>query len=312
MSVLTEAEIQAAVRDGQIFINPFNKNNLNSSSCNLTLGKYYYRVNQPPEKGIIIHNPYSFSDGVRGGKTYQGYYEANTIEQLGQFGLSWREEDCSIKHDDLGILLRPNETILCHTAEFVGSKAPYSSLAVGYAPLSNSLISITPMWNDMNSVKRMPIRITNDSSSRAVLIVVGKPIVTVSFFCNQTSNSSIVTESSVNTAIDLHQIVKSWTPDAILPNLYLKPRAPPVARQKKETVPLQMQASGEAEEPKKRKKSAAAPVSVAPKKKTLKIPEPPKDEEGNYILPQTLKPQKTAQKNPKKKHVKMVYDPESL
>lgn len=342
MSALSEAEIQKCMRDKQIFINPFNAKNLNSSSYDLTLGKYFYRVAAPEASvqaqgaPIQIHNPYGKSSEA----AWKGYYSANTLEELGAFGLKINPQTDNVSEKDFGIILPPGETILAHTSEFFGCKAPFSCLMTTFAPISLNMIDVSCQWGDTDYVDRWPLRITNLSKTKAVLLVVGQKIATVSFFGKQLEVNALTPfkdtgaltggVSSSDSVIDIKLIVSSWNPSMILPTLFVKRNPQPQVRQQKH----QQQAVPQAAQPQvaqappqvpavvqqgvvietdgrgRRKRAQPASMSSAVSK-SLKLPEPQRDGEGNPILPALLKGV-TTKDEPKNLPKEPAYNPDSV
>jgi dCTP deaminase len=115
LSLLSDKAILDHMKHDRVRIEPFSMEALNTSSYDVTLGKYYFRE-ATPEAGRGIYNPYSREMVDRVWGTPQ------TAERCGD----WRKRTGSvlenISDDDLIIWLKPGETILGHTNEFIGGR----------------------------------------------------------------------------------------------------------------------------------------------------------------------------------------------
>jgi len=136
MSLLSNKAIRRHMQAGSVVIEPFNEDNLATSSYDVTLGPYFYRE-APPEAGMGIYNPFSASMVERvWGKPLlaetAGSFTARTgcVRSLARSSRlacttdSWTR--CcgllsvkleNIRDDDRIIFVAPGETILGHTNE---------------------------------------------------------------------------------------------------------------------------------------------------------------------------------------------------
>lgn len=115
MSCLSDKAILRHIKHGNISIYPLNIKNINTSSVDVTLGKYYFREQQVID-GNSIFNPYSKA------MIQKVWGEPESAQCAGD----WMKET-GIKLDNISdtdhiIWIRPNETILGHTNEFIGGR----------------------------------------------------------------------------------------------------------------------------------------------------------------------------------------------
>lgn len=93
MSLLSRSAIKKLLDAGTIVIHPFDPENLNTSSYDVTLGEHYF-VERPPEIGDHrIYNPYSEKDvksvwiprSAETLKEWKASHQFDTIRQMRDF-----------------------------------------------------------------------------------------------------------------------------------------------------------------------------------------------------------------------------------
>ena len=62
-SLLSDQAILSHLQKGTVVIDPFVKENLSTSSYDVTLGKYYFREHSP-DYGIGVYNPCIYNHGL--------------------------------------------------------------------------------------------------------------------------------------------------------------------------------------------------------------------------------------------------------
>lgn len=287
MSFLSDREIRDAVQRGLVQIRGFDPDkNLRASSYDVTLGFYYYRGGGGggAEERRATYNPYRTDDG--GSKNWDAEFQrAASVRDFVPSGLVL-DEACGLNPEtDRGILLGCGETIVAHTQEFFGALFPNATLVSGHGDMLSNAISVAPggMWGDSGYVDRWPLLVTN-LGRRDVLLVCGKKIATVTF---SRGPSSELTEGNAPVDFDMDEVVRSWKPTKLLPTTGRQP-APTAATATKRAVvapPDQRKAEVQQEiEVQQRQRTINSP-----KRKSLKLPEPERDEEGDPVLPTGLK-----------------------
>jgi hypothetical protein len=145
-SLLSDKAILDHLRKGSVLIEPFVMENLSTSSYDVTLGRYYFRESNPEPvrqqlwavparvecrsalftdaralvafslQGMGIYNPYDAAMVQRVWGTPQEAEEAG--EWMARTGVKLE----NIHASDRIIMLKPGETILGHTNEFLGGR----------------------------------------------------------------------------------------------------------------------------------------------------------------------------------------------
>src|SRR5687768_1515959 len=99
-SLLSDRAIMRLRHEGKIVIEPFVRDNLATSSYDVTLGPYYYREKHP-EPGLGLYNPYSKEHVLR------VWGELHIAERAGDFMARVSVELENISTDDKIIFIQP-------------------------------------------------------------------------------------------------------------------------------------------------------------------------------------------------------------
>jgi len=218
MSVLSKPEILKYHKNGSVIIEPFNKENLNSTSYDVRLGEYFYRQNQMERTEIL--NPFS-KDSIN--KMYFKLEKAIEVRKIKSQLNSFK----NLKPTDKVILISPNETILAHTIEFIGGKNSKDLAITSEMRARSSLgrigIAVCKCagWGDVGYINRWTMEITNFSSV-VIPLVVGMRIAQIIF--HQVEPISQIDEYQLRgkyqKSIDIESLKKNWQPEMMLPKLY--------------------------------------------------------------------------------------------
>ena len=116
-SCLSDRAILSHMQKGTVVIEPFVESQLNTSSYDVTLGEFFYRESSP-EPGKAIYNFWSKEE-------VQRVWGSNPC--VAEKHLEWCRRTKSQLLENIGeeeklIWIRPGETILGHTNEFLGGR----------------------------------------------------------------------------------------------------------------------------------------------------------------------------------------------
>ena len=216
-STLSDKKILQYLKSGRIIISPFVKENLNTSSMDVTLGNFYYRE-QRPEPGRSIYSPWSESDvrSIWGGpqkaiKARQ-YMKSVGIVELG-----------GIHPNDEIIPIAPGETILAHTQEFIGGRDGITTMMKARSSLGRNFIEVCKCagWGDVGYTNRWTMEITNNSRDFAIPLVVGRRIAQIVFFeVGEIVNKDYTVDGKYQSENSLVAMKKNWQPEAMLPKMW--------------------------------------------------------------------------------------------
>jgi len=217
-SLLSDKAILRHMEQGTIVIQPFIKENLSTSSYDVTLGPYYY-MESLPEPGRAIYNPFSKSDTERvWGVPKFAELQSEFLKRAGGNALE------NISLDDRIIWIRPGETILAHTNEFIGGRRSVTTMMKARSSLGRNFIEICKCagWGDVGYVNRWTLEITNNSNSYTIPLVVGRRIAQIVFFDTEgVLGDEYNKTGKYQTSDQIEEIMTKWKPEDMVPKMYL-------------------------------------------------------------------------------------------
>ena len=216
---LSDKQILASIKKGTVVISPFEKKNLNTSSYDITLGEWFFRE-VPTKHNHPIYNPYK----ERHTKYIWG--EALRAEKakdaLGAYNIDW--SDYGILPDDKVILIKPGETILAHTNEFIGGRVNITTQMQARYSMGRNFIEICKCagWGDVGYINRWTMEITNNSRLYCIPLVVNRRVGQIVFYeTGEILGKDYSLEGKYSPSDDLVKLKKAWKPEMMLPKMYL-------------------------------------------------------------------------------------------
>ena len=214
---LSDKKILEHMKAGTVVIDPFIRENLATSSYDVTLGEWYFRE-QPPVEHKKLFNIYSKSDTERiWGTKPQRAQKAK--DALKNFNFTYD----GILPTDKVILLEPGETILAHTNEFIGGRETVTTMMKARSSMGRIFINVCKCagWGDVGYVNRWTMEISNASQHYIIPLVVGRRIAQLVFFETGpiVSNDYSVT-GNYQSSKNLKELKKNWKPELMLPRLW--------------------------------------------------------------------------------------------
>lgn len=208
-SVLSDTDILQKIKSGNIVIYPFNRNQLQNCSYDVKLGEYYYTPNKPLPEFI---NPWCNEHVTK--------YWGSPL--LAKRATKREAELYSLQLGQQYIEIEPLETILCHTEEFIGGKHN----VVGKMQTRSSLMRIgiscckCAGWGDIGYINRWTMEITNHTHTK-VILPVGMRVAQIIFHPTGQPSHSYSANGKYQTHDDLDELMRTWTPQMMLPKLYM-------------------------------------------------------------------------------------------
>lgn len=216
-SLMSDARILEELDFGRIVISPFIRKNLGTASYDVTLGEWYFRE-QSPNPGLVLYSPWSEEDVRAVWGTPQKADIAG--EYMSQFSLKLPG---GIKQENRIILVRPGETILCHTEEYVGGREGITTMMKARSSVGRNFIEVCKCagWGDVGYINRWTMEVTNNSRHYIIPLVVGRRIAQIAFFeVGMTQGVDYSNSGKYQTSSDLSSLKSSWTPDDMLPKMW--------------------------------------------------------------------------------------------
>lgn len=125
--------------------------------------------------------------------------------------------------NDKVIMLRPGETILAHTNEFIGGKNHITTMMKARSSLGRSFIEVCKCagWGDVGYINRWTMEITNNSKNYIIPLIVGRRIAQLIFFeTGPIVGPDYSQTGKYNPGKNLAELKKKWNPSMMLPQLY--------------------------------------------------------------------------------------------
>jgi len=219
---LSDKRILEEIKKGDISISNFKRENLATSSYDVTLGEYYFRENFPNRYTEKIYNIYSKNhiERVWG-------LEARKAKKAKEVFKDFKFEYDGISPDDKIIMLEPGETILAHTNEFIGGKNHITTMMKARSSMGRSFIEVCKCagWGDVGYVNRWTMEITNNSRHYSIPLIVGRRIAQIIFFEtgeieNKDNDYTLNKSSKYCSTVNVKDLQKNWSPLEMLPKLW--------------------------------------------------------------------------------------------
>lgn len=215
---LSDRKILEAMKEGLVVIEPFTRENLATSSYDVTLGEWFFRE-QPPEHNHSLYNIWSKEHMTHVWGAEKAERAITAKEAFKKYKFDWD----GIDPDDKVILLRPGETILAHTNEFIGGKDSITTMMKARSSMGRNFIEVCKCagWGDVGYVNRWTMEITNNSKNYIIPLVVGRRIAQIIFFeTGPILKKDYASTGKYQTASSLKELQKTWGPESMLPKLW--------------------------------------------------------------------------------------------
>lgn len=218
---LSDKKILEEIKKGDIIIEPFKRDNLATSSYDVSLGEYYFREKESDGYEPNIFNIWSEKDLTRVWDT-NNIHKARTAKEVFK---NYKFDFVGISPNDKVILLRPGETILAHTNEFIGGRNHITTMMKARSSMGRSFIEVCKCagWGDVGYINRWTMEITNNSKHHQIPLVVGRRIAQIIFIETGpiiANDYAEIKNSKYQSSSDIKVLKKNWSPKEMIPKLY--------------------------------------------------------------------------------------------
>lgn len=228
MAVYSNIQIKQAINDGHIICVPFQEKHVSQASLDITLGKFYYKVEQLNTR--TVYNPFDREDVER---YFDGPYQA--MEHEAWCDLYGHKPFKGIPLDHPIIVLKPQERILAHTHEFVGIRPPGACEVRSRSSWGRSGVAIAfdAGWIDPGYINRVTLEVYNLNHHESVVLPVGERIGQIIFHETGEVDGSYGRgrdagfSGKYQTGEELDDLIKIWSPDQMIPQAYRDTREMP-------------------------------------------------------------------------------------
>ena len=225
-SLMSRSRIIAHRNAGTILIEPFVPENVGTNQYDVTLGPNFWRAKAkenvvdawPEVQGHPVYNPYS-ERAVR----EMFYLGKATHHQLVMEKLGMKEPFENISLEERIIMIRPGETILAHTNEFIGGVGPnVTTMMKARSSTGRNFLEVCKCagMGDIGYCNRWTMEITNNSLDVAIPLVVGRRIAQLVFFETdplEPGDGDYTSSGKYQSETEIAKLVEAWTPEDMLP-----------------------------------------------------------------------------------------------
>ena len=216
--LLSRNAILRHFKEGNIVIDPFDERKLKTTSYDVTLGDWFWREGHP-EGRATMHNLYDAESTKR---VWQGPFQSEGAHEVcKRLGV----ELANIKPSDKIVLLRPGETILAHTQEFIGGRNKVVTKMYARSSMGRNFVEVCKDagWGDIGYFNRWTMEVTNNSQYFTIPLVVGRRIGQIVFYEVEplTDAPDYVGEGGkYQRSQNLEELKRSWNPSMMIPQMH--------------------------------------------------------------------------------------------
>lgn len=217
--LLSRDAILRHYKEGNIIIDPFDERKLKTVSYDVSLGDWFWREGHPDGRATV-HNIYDENSTKR---VWQGPFQAEVRDAVSErLGMPLE----NVKPEDKIILLRPGETILAHTEEFIGGKDKVVAKMYARSSMGRNFIEVCKDagWGDVGYFNRWTMEVTNNSQYFTIPLVVGRRVGQMVFYEVEpmTKAPDYVGEGGkYQHSQDIIEVKSSWNPKMMIPRMHL-------------------------------------------------------------------------------------------
>ncbi|MDO8676690.1 MAG: deoxycytidine triphosphate deaminase [Candidatus Azambacteria bacterium] len=212
-SLLSKPIILEHIKEGNIFIDPFNINDLRTTSYDIRLGENYFT--EQPFRALHrrVLNPFDQEHIQRyWGNPQKAIVAADWIAENGPLK--------NIKSGDRIIIIGPGECILAHTQEFIGGRNCVTTEMRARSSMGRIGITVCKCagWGDVGFCNRWTMEMSNHLKDTSVVLVVGMRVAQIPFYQVDPLDESYSSGGGqYQTTDDTKKMIETWSPYLMLP-----------------------------------------------------------------------------------------------
>lgn len=216
--LLSRDAILRHFHEGNIVIDPFDDRKLKTVSYDVSLGDWFWREGHP-EGRATLHNLYDEESTKR---VWQGPYQAEDAEVVTKrLGLDLK----NVRPSDRIILLKPGETILAHTQEFIGGRNKVVAKMYARSSMGRNFVEVCKDagWGDVGYFNKWTMEITNNSQYFTIPLVVGRRVGQMVFYEVEplkVAPDYVGEGGKYQKSQDVEVVKQSWNPHMMIPQMH--------------------------------------------------------------------------------------------
>ena len=217
--LLSHDAILRHFKEGNIVIAPFDDRKLKTVSYDVSLGNWFWREGHPDGRATV-HNLYDESSTRR---VWQGPHQAEAAKDVSErLGLELK----NIKPEDKIVILRPGETVLAHTEEFIGGRNKVVAKMYARSSMGRNFVEVCKDagWGDVGYFNRWTMEVTNNSQYFTIPLVVGRRVGQMVFYEVEPLKNApdyVGEGGKYQLSQEIEEVKKSWKPEMMIPRMHL-------------------------------------------------------------------------------------------
>ena len=217
--LLSRDAIVRHYQKGTIVIDPFDERKLKTTSYDVSLGEWFWREAHPDGRATV-HNIYDEASTKR---VWRGPFQAEGAHAvMARLGVNF----ANIKPSDTIVILRPGETILAHTQEFIGGRHNVVTKMYARSSLGRNFVEVCKDagWGDIGYFNRWTMEVTNNSQYFIIPLVVGRRIGQIVFYEVEPLSVApdyVAEGGKYQRSQNIEEVKKSWHPEMMIPRMDL-------------------------------------------------------------------------------------------
>ncbi|HEX7259952.1 MAG TPA: dCTP deaminase [Candidatus Saccharimonadia bacterium] len=214
MGVFSDREIKAALKSGQIVIDPFEPANVKGSSVDVRLGEWFYVTDSATNQDY--YNPF---DAYSVEDYFKGPLKAISNKDWAEHHNRRPWKNIPLNHPI--IVLRPHERILAHTVEFAGIAYEGTTTMQARSTWGRNGIVVCKDagWGDPGYINRWTMEIQNDNDV-SVPLPVGMRVAQLVFYHMAKADKTYGESDKYQVKGSIQEVKKAWKPEMMLPRAY--------------------------------------------------------------------------------------------
>lgn len=220
MSVLSDEGIVSCRDSGDIVIEPFRLDDVNTASYDVRLGPWFYRE-QPEQSTSVIDNILNIYSPDTAKKIW------GVEPEFADLASDWIKHRPNIDYRGIDerdriILIRPQENLLCHTQEFIGGRINITTQMKARSTIGRLLLNVCQCagQGDVGYYNRWTMEVYNRSSTRTLMLVVGRRIAQIVFDTTTDTRNSYHSSGHYQTDENIKDMIGNWEPSMMLPKAH--------------------------------------------------------------------------------------------
>lgn len=216
-SLLSRPQIRRHLEEGTVVVHPLDERSINTASYDVRIAPWFFREQEVAGESPVF-NPFD-EEHVR-----RLWGDVQRAVPAG----GWMQRNGPLRNFsdmDFLVVLKPGETILSHTIEFIGGRRTATTEMRARSSMGRIGITVCKCagWGDVGYITRWTMEITNLMRHHTIPLPVGMRVAQIAFYeVDEEEGASYAGEGGkYQDSDDLEEVMRLWSPEQMLPRLHL-------------------------------------------------------------------------------------------